>query len=266
LRFNTTYSKDDSTVFTKGAKTSGFNTEEVSFSFILERQFTRRIRYQHNLYTLSLPRLFDIVEEPDRSRAKYRIGSIGGTLTLDSRDSYFNPTRGVLSLSTAEYAAPRFGGDPDADFLLLRQSLTLYHGWLKTHMLLAQLSVSQLWGLGVSQGIPQNRRLTLGGPLSLRSLSPGQLRVDQDGVLNQRTIEAKLEYRQPFLENFGFAYFYDVGQLATKNFSDSGLRQAVGVGLRYTTPVGPLSVDFAVNVNRQNNEDPFRVSFAIGNF
>jgi len=59
------------------------------------------------------------------------------------------------------------------------------------------------------------------------------------------------EYRFPILGDLGGTVFYDLAQV-WKNFSDvnlrlegeRGLRQNVGVGLHYMTPIGPLRAEF----------------------
>ena len=42
------------------------------------------------------------------------------------------------------------------------------------------------------------------------------------------------------------------------------LRYAVGPGLRYNTPVGPLRLDVGVIVDRRPGEDFGRIEFSIG--
>ncbi|MGE5085681.1 MAG: BamA/TamA family outer membrane protein [Bacillota bacterium] len=43
-------------------------------------------------------------------------------------------------------------------------------------------------------------------------------------------------------------------------------RSSTGFGIRYGTPVGPLSVDIAWKLKQQPGEDPWRIHISIGTF
>jgi outer membrane protein assembly factor BamA len=44
------------------------------------------------------------------------------------------------------------------------------------------------------------------------------------------------------------------------------MRAAVGTGVRVQTPVGPLAIDYGINVTRETYEDFGAFNFAIGLF
>lgn len=78
------------------------------------------------------------------------------------------------------------------------------------------------------------------------------------------------EFRFPILGNLGGTLFYDAAQV-WKNPGDirvafegeDGLRQGVGVGLRYMTPIGPVRVEYGWPVDPREVE--FRVVDETGN-
>lgn len=277
LRLSAAYAKDDQVIFNDGAPFKGFNSEETTFGAAIDRQITRTLRLTQNLYTISLPRLFGIVD-PDAvslvQSQKYRIGSVGTQIVYDDRDSLFAPQRGILSISSAEYSAPWLASTEDAHFVIARQAFTTYFLVGSPSVLALSVSYSHLWGLGNSGGVPENKRLSLGGRSSIRSLRERALSSDAPGLLEQRSAEVKLEYRQPVLLDFGLAYFLDAGLVDSIRFRDSnerslsGLRKGLGFGFRYATPVGPLALDFAFNLDRKADlgEDLFQVQFNIGSF
>ncbi len=89
----------------------------------------------------------------------------------------------------------------------------------------------------------------------------------------------RLEYRQPIVYDLGVAYFLDMGQinaisvspLGVKTKLTTGIRTGLGVGLRYKTVVGPISIDMAYNMNPgfkdgKSQEDLVRIVFRIGAF
>ena len=74
-----------------------------------------------------------------------------------------------------------------------------------------------------------------------------------------------LEYRIPVLGNLGASVFYDLAQVWENpgdiNFrieGPTGMRQSIGAGLHYMTPIGPLRLEYALPV--QSRTIPFAVT------
>lgn len=74
-----------------------------------------------------------------------------------------------------------------------------------------------------------------------------------------------LEYRVPILGNLGASVFYDLAQVWENprdiNFrieGETGLRQSIGAGFHYMTPIGPLRLEYALPV--QSRTIPFDVT------
>jgi outer membrane protein insertion porin family len=278
LRFGVDYTRRDQITFENGNKKDGFNAEESSFSFLLERQLTERLKLVHNFFTLSLANYTDIQSQNSGLR-KYQIGSTGPTFTYDSRDNIFNPTAGWLSNTSFEFSAPAIGSRGNAHYFIGRQALTHYHRVFDRSSVAMLASYSRIRALGGTGNLPEGKRFYMGGSASLRSFSQNALGFEELGVLDQQAMEFKLEYRQPVFLDAGLAFFFDAGRidvLSPAMLTDvngatlprtTGLRKAVGVGLRYTTPVGPLAVDFAYNVDRKPGEaNDFKLQFSIGSF
>ena len=66
------------------------------------------------------------------------------------------------------------------------------------------------------------------------------------------------------------AAFYDVGNVwgpdiaqGTK-FDITDLKQAIGLGVRWVSPFGPIRVDYGVNPNPKRGEDFGAFSFSVG--
>jgi outer membrane protein insertion porin family len=67
-----------------------------------------------------------------------------------------------------------------------------------------------------------------------------------------------LEYRFPIFGNLGVSVFYDLAQVWPNagdiNFKiegETGLRQSIGAGLHYMTPIGPLRLEYGTPVDRR---------------
>ncbi|HEU5250395.1 MAG TPA: BamA/TamA family outer membrane protein, partial [Thermoanaerobaculia bacterium] len=72
------------------------------------------------------------------------------------------------------------------------------------------------------------------------------------------------EFRFPILGNLGGTVFYDAaqvwkrpGDIRVAFETDDGLRQGVGVGLRYMTPIGPVRVEYGWPIDAR--ETPFSI-------
>jgi outer membrane translocation and assembly module TamA len=83
-------------------------------------------------------------------------------------------------------------------------------------------------------------------------------------------VNPRLELRFPIRAPLEGALFGDVGNLWTdpNDFLARPfvLRADIGAGLRVDTPVGPLVIDYGVNVTRRSYEDFGAFHFAIGLF
>ena len=83
-------------------------------------------------------------------------------------------------------------------------------------------------------------------------------------------VEFKGELRIPVVNNFYLGFFMDAGNIwqDPDNFDLSQLRSSTGTGLRYLTPVGPKSVDFAFKFDPKKSlqEEDWMVHFSIGMF
>ncbi len=81
---------------------------------------------------------------------------------------------------------------------------------------------------------------------------------------------AKVELRFPGVAPFDFGVFFETGNLwiDPHAYQMRDLRYAVGAGIRYRTPVGPLALDVGFNLSPDDtlNEPVAQVHFSIGLF
>jgi outer membrane protein insertion porin family len=72
--------------------------------------------------------------------------------------------------------------------------------------------------------------------------------------------------RFPLSGDIRGALFVDAGNVFTPPFTYrlNELRYAVGPGIRYLTPIGPLRLDVGFVLDPGKNEDPYRLDFSIG--
>ena len=104
-----------------------------------------------------------------------------------------------------------------------------------------------------------------GGANSIRGFETGV--VGPEGYLFGReatlVINQELRYRHP--SGLGGVVFWDLGNTwATGKDISLDLRHALGVGLRWSSPVGLLRLDLGVPLARREGEDPYQLFFSFG--
>jgi len=93
------------------------------------------------------------------------------------------------------------------------------------------------------------------GPLFADNEPEGGAAIDAVGA----------EFRQRVWGPVGAALFADAAQVSSGNAPFQGvLREGVGAGARYYTPIGPIRVDVAVPVNKPPGGDSFELYLGIG--
>ena len=101
----------------------------------------------------------------------------------------------------------------------------------------------------------------------LLAIMAGQVPTSEGGEMFTL---AKSELRIPMGASFDVGLFLEAGNLwlDRTNFQLKSLRYSTGVGGRYVTPVGPLSLDVGVNLDPDEtlNEPAWQLHFSIGAF
>ena len=183
----------------------------------------------------------------------------------DSRDSAIAPTSGTMQRISAD--ASLWG---DARYARVEYQYQQFIPLNKQFTLAFNGQV----GIGKEIGTrlyPVFKNFSAGGLGSVRGFEQGSLGpVDASGsyVGGSREVLGNVEIQTPFpgagndrtLRLYGF---YDMG-----NVFNSGdklkLRQSVGLGLSWISPVGPLRISFAKPINPQTGDRIQRIQFQIG--
>ena len=113
------------------------------------------------------------------------------------------------------------------------------------------------------EAVPPSLRFFAGGDQSVRgydyqSLSPENSQGDKIG--GRYLFAASVEYQYSFAERWRVAGFYDQGNSFNSRDFPS-LKSAVGVGVRWVSPVGPLRLDLAQPLD---GEGGVRLHFSMG--
>lgn len=112
--------------------------------------------------------------------------------------------------------------------------------------------------------LPASLRFFAGGDNSVRgfdykSLGP----TDADGLVTggKNFLVGSLEYERSIKKNWGLALFIDAGN-AFNDYSDYDIKKSVGVGGRYHSPIGPIRLDLAHDLDADGSS--IRLHLSMG--
>jgi len=159
---------------------------------------------------------------------------------------------------------------PNFFYLNHTSTATYYYSLFEDSITLAtKLVFGNIFG-AAKHTIPPPDRFFSGSESTLRGyryLTVSPLNKHGKPTGGRSLLAGSLEARMRTSSGIGWVLFYDVGNVYSVNFPvlDEKLLQSVGIGARYSTPLGPLRLDIAVPLNRRHRLDPpFQVYFSIG--
>jgi outer membrane protein insertion porin family len=121
--------------------------------------------------------------------------------------------------------------------------------------------------------VPLFERFFLGGANSIRSFQNQEVSPkDSTGTRIGGNIEllGNVEYTVPLFFGIRAAAFFDVGNVwgpdisAGQKFDITDLHYAAGMGLRWTSPFGPIRIDYGVNLNPAPGDKFGNFNFSVG--
>jgi outer membrane protein insertion porin family/translocation and assembly module TamA len=189
--------------------------------------------------------------EVDRQFSPYSKTSLTLSLSHDRRDDALNPQRGSFSSAALEWAFPLFGVESNFQKLFFKHQ---QYWVLRPHV-----NLSALLRLGFGRGtMPIHERFFAGGSNSFRGeyfdeLGPTDTASGKP-VGGKLLVLLNFELTFPFIlaiEDLSCLVFYEVGNVFSSrdDFQFSALENAMGFGLRYKTPLGPLRFEVGLNLN-----------------
>lgn len=260
-------------------------TEVNSTTYSIEKDFTSNILGIWDIWSLGTYKDFGANDSYPYPVTEQNIATTGPTIDLDFRDNPFVPTKGNFTRVNAEYSAPFLGSTKTIEYWRATASFTHYSNvdeWLKQPVVWAnQLRGGYLKNLSSDPngGVPWDKKgFTLGGRSTVRGYEAGTDEVfpnredlgDTDKYIlttDSTMFLIKSEVRFPLYNNLGGALFYDGGAVyITDLYLSDPYRDSVGFAIRYNTPVGPLSLEFAWKLDKKKGEEPWRFHLAIGAF
>ena len=187
-------------------------------------------------------------------------------LTWNTSDRAINATRGLLALLRFEHSSTGFLSE--FDFVKAAIEGRRYLPLWRRAALAARLKLGFVQPYGQSDVVPFNVRFFAGGPGSIRGFGlnrVGPRAADSAPLGGHSLIEGSMELRFAVIGELGGVFFVDFGQVfeASLDYHLEELRYAVGPGIRYNTPIGPVRFDVGFIVDRRSDEPFGRIELSI---
>ena len=248
---------------------SSFNFSRRGASAAIGRSLTREVKVSGS-YQIQRIRLFDVKSEDtrliDQLFPQVRLASFSGSITRDRRDNLVEPGSGQYFSVSGQLAAPSIGSEVGftKTFVTAQSFRTLPRG--NRFVLAGQARLGLANGFGrtvqvtgpngefeteVLDDLPASERFYGGGDTTVRGFALDTLgtpdTIDEDGfpLGGNAIVIFNAELRALVRGPFSAVGFLDIGNVF-RRASDvrlGDLRSAVGFGVRYRSPVGPIRVD-----------------------
>lgn len=181
-----------------------------------------------------------------------RINSVTWQKIYDSRDNIYEPTRGRRISYTTQWAGHGLGGD--FDFYKFTAEARMYKKLGAKNVLAFRARGGFIQG-----DAPYSQLFTLGGADSLRGYEDDQFR-------GKYMYNATLEFRFPIVKKVSGVLFTDIGDAwdapnVTWYNSKKTFNYGVGAGVRITTPIGPVKLDYGVGKHKNKFHFSFGTQF-----
>ncbi len=232
-----------------------------------------------------------VANDLERTDQPYQITSLIPSFFWDPPGrSHRHPPRGWSTLVQLQYAFPAFKTDTEFVKLFMQQTqffslgkqgviaASLRVGGIQPYLALPATASDPLRGFP-SRDVPIEERFFAGGDSTnraygrdelgipgetqiLNSSGNGYLPVGGDGLLL-----FNLEYRFPVFGDFGGTLFYDAGNVwgDWRSIRPGDVKNGVGLGARYLSPIGPIRAGIGWKLNRERHESQYQLFFNIGN-
>ncbi|HXM46193.1 MAG TPA: POTRA domain-containing protein [Bryobacteraceae bacterium] len=263
LSFTTLYdnSKDVRTFTAQRFESSVQLSDRLSKSITLLYRYTyRHVTVDQSTLKIS-PYLIPLFSQPDR------VGETSWSMIQDRRDDPIETHKGIYNTLDISLAPRAFGSEISFGRLLGRNAT--YHPIGKKFVLARTTSFGIVHPLqnvaDPNTAIPLPEHFFSGGATSERGfpdLQAGPRDMTTGFPLGGTALLMnQTELRFPLLQNVGGVLFHDMGNVYSSpsaisfrtdqhGMSDFDyMNQAVGFGIRYRTPIGPIRLDLAYSIN-----------------
>jgi outer membrane protein insertion porin family len=188
------------------------------------------------------------------------------SVSWDSRDNQFNPSRGFFNFASFDVAGGPLGAENK--FYKAIGEANWYYPLVRDLVFSVRGRVGYGDGYG-GQELPLLERFFVGTQAvtirGYRLEDVGPKDVNGDAIGGNSLLLLSGQLRVPVTQGLSLVGFIDTGNLYDKgDFDPTRLRTGVGAGIRFVTPLGPLALDWGFKLDRKPGEKPSEIHFNIG--
>lgn len=210
-----------------------------------------------------------IIESMDIHTSSY----VTFNLSRDTRNNLYTTSSGSENVIHTKYAGGILGGDSQFT------KVDGYTSWFFPGFFFddtafhLKLSAGQVWENEAGR-LPDYEKFYLGGINSIRGFKTRSLAVTVTDPETGTEYEVggdimwftNLEYHFPLVKAGGLRglVFYDAGNVYDTEWDFNEIKQSVGLGVRWLSPMGPMRLEWGYVINPEPTEDSSNWEFSMG--
>jgi len=240
---------DYSRRLTGGDIKAGYPVNDLTSTFFMYKYEVKDIYHPNASYIVN-----NLIDPSTYPLGESVTSSVMGSITRNSTDYRLDPSTGLISSFTTEFAG--LGGDNK--FARYIGDTTWFYPLYKKLVFSTKLTLGYMHTVGGSP-IPIDEKFYLGGMYSLRGYPTRTVcpvgRQTVDGRLylgGTKENFGNTELTFPLLQEAGVkgVVFFDYGNAYSENQNYfSSLQMSYGAGIRWASPMGPLRLEYGIPVN-----------------
>lgn len=233
------------------------------------KELTEKIRTDA-MYKLERIKVFDVSSDASRfireQEGSKVTSALSFSLSMDTRNDYYNPTKGARHSISIQNAGGILGGD---NYFVKTVADT---SWFFPLPLKTVLNLRGKVGFVEpysGRTVPIYEKFYVGGLQTVRGFEygmAGPFDVNKEPLGGKKMVSFQSELIFPLSSEIGLkaAIFWDVGK-GFDRFSDiTPLKTGVGAGIRWFSPFGPIHIDLGINPNPKPGEKGKVFDFTAG--
>ncbi len=222
------------------------------------------------MYKLEKVKVYDVASDASRfikeQEGERTTSALSFSLSMDTRDDYYNPTRGARHSLSLTNAGGILGGD---NYFIKGVAETSWYFPLPLKTVLNLRGKVGFVEPFSGRKVPIYEKFYVGGLQTLRGFEygmAGPFDANKEPLGSKKMISFQSELIFPLASEIGLkgAVFWDVGKGFDKFRDITPLKTGVGVGIRWFSPFGPIHLDFGINPNPKPGEKRKVFDFTMG--
>jgi outer membrane protein insertion porin family len=249
-----------------------FDLERTSLGSYLYRTYNESLTLSAG-HTISDENLTNVSPEAaigEFDTGNVRLSFLSGFVTYDKRDVPLNATSGYALNFDYKLSTKAIGSEADFFSLGTKAAYLKPLDSLNERLSLAAAThLAGAWTFSGTDEVPITQRFYTGGRNTIRGFRENSLgpRGEDGSIIGGDALFANnFELRYLAADRTSVHTFFDAGTvfLQDRSMSVADIRESIGVGMRYLSPIGPIGFDIGHPLDERSGEPSVRFHFNIG--